>query len=56
MSLYTLISVPDEEAITEDNLVGLTLKKFNTYTKVLIPSLVAINLLINVLIDYLGLD
>jgi hypothetical protein len=56
MSLYTLIEVPDDEAITQANLEGLTLCWFNTYTKILIPALVAITLLINVLIDYLGFD
>ena len=56
VSLYTIIAVPDDK-ITDENLEkGISLGKFNFFTKVLIPTLVAANLLINVLTDYLGFE
>jgi hypothetical protein len=55
VSLYTIIAVPNDE-ITDENLYLLSLGKFNFFTKVLIPTLIAANLLINVLTDYLGFE
>ncbi len=56
VSLYTIIAVPNDEITEKDLETGLSLGKFNFFTKVLIPTLIAANLLINVLIDYLGFE
>ena len=56
VSLYTIIAVPNDAITAEDLIPGLSLGQFNFYTKVLIPTLIAANLLINVLTDYLGFE
>jgi len=56
VSLYTIIAVPDDAITQEDLQPGLSLEQFNFYTKVLFPTLIAANLLINVLTDYLGFE
>ena len=56
VSLYTIIAMPNDEITQEDLFPGLSLGQFNFYTKVLIPTLIAANLLINVLTDYLGFE
>ena len=54
MSLYTLFSFPLLDVKQED-LKGLKIECFIAYT-ILITALVAITLIINVLIDYLGFE